>query len=312
VPSNNRLSPLKAVVLAVSALALLLMAFGGTAGATTNSSPDNGTGISSTQNNSDQGGYTQTPGAAGGGAARTPTVPTAPRSPRAPGTPSSAAGGSGALTVNVNGLSKPSSSIVIILGLTLLSVAPALLVMLTSFSRIIIVLSLTRNALGLQSIPPNQVLVGLALFLSLFVMAPVVSKIDHRAVQPYLAGKITVEQAYTAGEAPLKDWMLAQTSSDDLALFVQQSHLHPAAPKDVPMVDVVPAFVLSEIKSGFTIGFIIFIPFLVIDLIVSSTLMSMGMMMLPPTLVSLPFKMLLFVMVDGWALVVKTLLSSFH
>jgi flagellar biosynthetic protein FliP len=221
----------------------------------------------------------------------------------------------GGASVQVNlgkSLSKPSNSVVIIIVLTLLSVAPALLVMLTSFTRIIIVLSLARNALGLQSIPPNQVLAGLALFLSLFIMSPVISQVNKQAVQPYMAGKITPQQAYTAGEQPLRTWMLKQTSKPDLALFVEQNKEKPASAKAVPMVDVVPAFILSEIKTGFTIGFIIFIPFLVIDLIVSSTLMSMGMMMLPPSLVSLPFKLLLFVMVDGWALIVKSLLVSFH
>jgi flagellar biosynthetic protein FliP len=189
-------------------------------------------------------------------------------------------------------------------------VAPSLLILLTSFTRIIIVLSLTRQALGLQNVPPNQLLAGLALFLSLFVMSPVIAKVNTEAVQPYLAGKITAEQAYTDAQAPLKSWMLKQTQADDLALFEKGGK--PTSPASLPMSAVVPAFGLSEMRSAFIIGFVIFVPFLVIDLVVSSTLMSLGMMMLPPSLVSLPFKLLLFVLVDGWALVVQSLLASFH
>lgn len=243
----------------------------------------------------------------------TSQAPTAPQAPSAPSPASSSqdnAGGS--VSVNLGGnLGKPSTSITIIIALTLLAVAPALLMLLTSFTRIIIVLSLTRQALGLQNVPPNQVLAGLALFLTLFIMAPVVSQVDKQAVQPYLAGKITASQAYTDAEAPIKTWMLKQTQADDLALF-ETGKQKPASPASMPMSAVVPAFALSEMRTAFIIGFVIFVPFLVIDLVVSSTLMSLGMMMLPPTLVSLPFKLLLFVMVNGWALVVQSLLSSFH
>ncbi len=207
---------------------------------------------------------------------------------------------------------KPNQSVVIILLLTLLAIAPALMVMLTSFTRIVIVLSLTRNALGLTAIPPNQVVIGLALFLSLFVMAPTLTKINDTSLQPLLKGKITYGPAYDRAQKPLREFMLGQTRQSDLALFTAASHAKPAPRDKVQMSALVPAFVLSELKTAFIIGFVIFIPFLIIDLIVSSTLMSMGMFMLPPVLVSLPFKLLLFVMVDGWALIVRSLITSFH
>jgi flagellar biosynthetic protein FliP len=197
--------------------------------------------------------------------------------------------------------------------LSVIAIAPALLMMLTSFTRIVIVLSLVRNALGLQSIPPNQVVVGLALFLSLFVMSPTLSVMNKDALQPLLKGDISQGQAYDRAVKPLRAFMLKQTNKSDLAMFVNSSKgPKPKTPADVSMASLVPAFVLSELKTAFIIGFVIFIPFLVIDLVVSSSLMSMGMFMLPPVLVSLPFKMLLFVMVDGWALVTKSLITSFH
>ncbi|MBW8826841.1 MAG: flagellar type III secretion system pore protein FliP [Acidobacteria bacterium] len=206
----------------------------------------------------------------------------------------------------------PSQSVVIILLLTLLSVAPALLIMLTSFTRVVVVLSLTRNALGLQSIPPNQVVVGLALFLSLFLMAPTLSDMNKNALQPYLKGTKTQSVAFADAQKPLRTFMLKQVRSKELAMFVNASgEKRPARPQDVSMTALIPAFILSELKTAFIIGFIVFVPFLVIDLVVSSSLMSMGMMMLPPVLISLPFKLLLFVMVDGWALVVRSLLASF-
>jgi flagellar biosynthetic protein FliP len=214
-------------------------------------------------------------------------------------------GGTGAGSV-------PSQSVVIILLLTLLGVAPALLIMLTSFTRVVVVLSLTRNALGLQSIPPNQVVVGLALFLSLFLMAPTLTKMNDDALQPYLKGTKTQAVAFADAQKPLKTFMLGQVRSKELAMFVNASGERPARPQDVSMTALIPAFILSELKTAFIIGFIVFVPFLVIDLVVSSSLMSMGMMMLPPVLISLPFKLLLFVMVDGWALVVRSLLASFN
>src|SRR3954447_11629674 len=242
-----------------------------------------------------------------------PAAPPAPATPAAPGTPATPVA-PGAVSINLGStLDKPSESVTIIIALTLISIAPALLMMMTSFTRIVIVLSLTRNALGLQSIPPNQVVVGLSLFLSLFVMGPTLKQMNHDAVQPYLHGKMTQQQAYDTGAKPLRTFMLKQTRKPELAMFVQASKQpQPKNPDSVSMTTLVPAFVLSELKTAFIIGFIIFIPFLVIDLIVSSSLMSMGMMMLPPVLVSLPFKILLFVLVDGWALIVRSLLTSFH
>jgi flagellar biosynthetic protein FliP len=209
--------------------------------------------------------------------------------------------------------SVPSQSIVIILLLTLLSVAPALLIMLTSFTRIVVVLSLTRNALGLQAIPPNQVVVGLALFLSLFMMTPTLKVLNETALQPFMHGEIAQGQALKNAEAPIRKFMMKQTRQGELALFVRAAgDKKPAKPSDVSLTSLIPAYILSELKTAFIIGFIIFVPFLVIDLVVSSSLMSMGMMMLPPVLISLPFKLLLFVMVDGWALVVRALISSFR
>ncbi|MFC5997314.1 flagellar type III secretion system pore protein FliP [Quadrisphaera sp. GCM10027208] len=206
----------------------------------------------------------------------------------------------------------PSQAIIVILGLTLLSLAPALLVLMTSFTRIAIVLSLTRNALGLQAIPPNPVIVGLALFLSLFVMSPVLSEVWSEGLSPFLDGLKDQETAYADGIAPLRDFMLAHVGRDELALFMDASGAErPDTPQDVSMATLVPAFVISELKTAFIIGFIIFIPFLVIDIVVSSTLMSMGMMMLPPVLISLPFKILLFVLVDGWSLIAQSLLNSY-
>ncbi len=211
------------------------------------------------------------------------------------------------------GQGKPSQTITIILLLTVLSIAPALLVLTTAFTKVIVVLSLTRNALGTPTIPPNQVLAGLALFLSLFIMAPVLSDMNDHALQPYLDGKITQSQAYDAGVKPLRTFMLAETRKTELATMTKLSKSEkPANADDVPMTTLIPAFVLSELKSAFIIGFVIFIPFLIIDLVVSSSLMSMGMMMLPPVMISLPFKLLLFVMVDGWDLIATALISSYH
>ncbi|MDQ1499898.1 MAG: flagellar biosynthesis protein FliP [Actinomycetota bacterium] len=211
------------------------------------------------------------------------------------------------------GAGKPSQSLMIIVLITLLSVAPALLIMLTSFTRIVIVLSLTRNALGLHTIPPNQVIVGLAMFLSFFVMSPTFSDINKDAVQPLLHGQKTQAQAYDSAVTPLRTFMLKQTRKGELAMFSSAANggKRPAKPEDVGLAALIPAFILSELKTAFIIGFVVFIPFLVIDIVVSSSLMSMGMMMLPPVFVSLPFKLLLFVMVDGWGLIVRSLLKSF-
>ena len=249
------------------------------------------------------------------GAAPQPAAPAAPVAPAAPAPPAApAASGGASISINPGQLvGQPSQSVLVIIALTLLAVAPALLIMTTSFTRIVIVLSLTRNALGLQSIPPNQVIVGLAMFLSLFVMSPTLGEMNKVGLQPLLHGEKTQGEAFKAATVPLKSFMLAQTRKDELATFVKASGKErPASPEDVPLPTLIPAFILSELKTAFIIGFIVFVPFLVIDLIVSSSLMSMGMMMLPPVLVSLPFKLLLFVMVDGWALVVRSLLTSFR
>jgi flagellar biosynthesis protein FliP len=211
-----------------------------------------------------------------------------------------------------NSLNKPSESILVVLAITLLAIAPSMLILLTGFTRIVIVLGLTRNALGLNTTPPNQVIAGLALFLSLFIMAPTLSQMNKVALQPYLHGKETATQAYRAAEVPLKHWMLKQTGDDELALTTSIDHEHPAHPMNVSLAAIIPAFLLSQLKSAFIIGFVVFVPFLIIDLVVAATLMSMGIVMLPPTLVSLPFKLLLFVMVNGWVLVTHSLVVSFR
>jgi flagellar biosynthesis protein FliP len=250
-----------------------------------------------------------------------PAVPNPTPAPRpnpaaspAPGTSSGAVKSPGSVSVDLDpGVGKPSQTVSIILLLTVLSIAPALLVLCTAFTKVIVVLSLTRNALGTPTIPPNQVLAGLALFLSLFIMAPVLSQMNDQALQPYLKGQISQSQAYDTGVKPLRTFMLKETRKAELATMIQLSKVdRPARPEDVPLTTLIPAFVLSELKSAFIIGFVIFIPFLVIDLVVSSSLMSMGMMMLPPVLISLPFKLLLFVMVDGWDLIAKALVTSYH
>jgi flagellar biosynthesis protein FliP len=205
-----------------------------------------------------------------------------------------------------------SNSVVIILLLTVLSIAPSLLVLCTSFTRIVIVLSLTRNALGIPTVPPQQVVVGLSLFLTLFVMGPTLSEMKEVALDPLLAGEITTGDALDAAQGPLREFLLAHTREGELEMFLDASKTEtPVARDEVPLNALIPAFVLSELKSGFIIGFVIFIPFLIIDLVVSAVLMGLGMMMLPPSFVSLPFKLLLFVMLDGWMLVVGTLLTSY-
>jgi len=197
--------------------------------------------------------------------------------------------------------------------LTILTLAPAILVMVTSFTRIIVVLSFLRQAMGLQSVPPNPVLVGLALFLTFFVMSPVWHSINDNALQPYLAGEMTEEQAWDKGKLPLMAFMLKQTREKDLQLFLDISgEPVPENMSELPLQVVVPSFVISELKTAFQIGFLLYLPFLVLDMVVSSVLMSMGMMMLPPVIISLPFKLILFVLVDGWHLVVGSLVGSFY
>ena len=199
-----------------------------------------------------------------------------------------------------------------LLFLTLLGFIPALLLMTTSFTRIIIVFSILRQALGLQQTPSNQILVGLTIFLTLFIMAPVFERINDDALQPYLKEQISVEQALNAAEQPIRNFMLAQTRESDLELFVRLSkRTDILSAEETPLVILIPAFVTSELKTAFQIGFMIFIPFLIIDLVVASILMAMGMMMLSPLIISLPFKIMLFVLIDGWALIIGTLASSF-
>lgn len=205
-----------------------------------------------------------------------------------------------------------SNSVRIILLITVLSIAPAILVLMTCFTRIIVVLGFVRNALGTQMIPPNQVLIGLALFMTFFIMSPVFSEINQDAFQPFMSGKMTQQEAFKTASEPMKEFMAKHTREKDLALFMNYAKMKaPEKVQDIPLTALVPAFAISELKTAFQMGFMIFIPFLVIDMIVSSILMSMGMMMLPPVMISLPFKILLFILVDGWNLIVKSLLISF-
>lgn len=240
------------------------------------------------------------------------TAPTTPAR-TSPGTaPATPAGPGGSLEIRdgKGGLTQP-VSLVLLLGA--LSLLPGMLIMVTAFTRIVIVMGLTRSALGTQGTPPNQVLIGLSLFLTLFVMGPALSQANDDAVQPYLKREITQAQAFERGMAPFREFMLEQVREQDLALFVELSDA--PAPKnedDVALTTLIPAFVISELRAAFLIGFIIFIPFLVVDLVVSAALSAMGMAMLPPSLISLPFKLLLFVAVDGWHLLVSSLVRSFQ
>ena len=216
------------------------------------------------------------------------------------------------LQVQVNGVGAVSAPLQIVLLLTLLSFVPAALVMMTSFTRIAIVFHFLRQAIGTQEMPSNQMVVGLTLFLTAFIMAPTASRINELAIQPAMAGTIDTTTALDRAAPPLREFMLKQTREADLALFVQLSGMaRPASPQDLPMRVVIPAYAISELKTGFQMGFFIFIPFLLVDLVVSTTLLSMGMLQLPPMMVSLPFKVLLFVMIDGWNLLVGSLVRSF-
>jgi len=204
------------------------------------------------------------------------------------------------------------TTVQLLLLLTVLSIAPSILILMTSFTRIIIVLSFVRTSLATNQMPPTQVLISLALFLTFFIMAPTFSEINDQAIGPLLDGKITEEQAFDRASEPLKEFMSKNTRQKDLMLFLGYAEMErPNSIEDIPLTALVPAYAISELKTAFQIGFMIFVPFLVIDMIVASVLMSMGMMMLPPVMISLPFKILLFVMVDGWYLVVKSLLLSF-
>jgi flagellar biosynthetic protein FliP len=238
-----------------------------------------------------------------------PAAPTAPVEPADPA--DTAPGGP---SVSINGADgTPSTAIVTLIGITLLSVAPALLLMMTSFTKIFVVLAMTRNALALPNIPPNQVLAGLALFLTFFIMAPVLTDVNALAVQPYLNGALDFNGALEAGSGPLQNFMGAHTRQEDIALMTRAAGRdNPADMAAVPLTTLIPAFMISELRAAFIIGFVIFIPFLIIDIVVSAALMSMGMMMLPPVMVSLPFKILLFILVDGWGLVITSLIKSYQ
>ncbi|TDU12347.1 flagellar type III secretion system pore protein FliP [Bacillus subtilis] len=217
--------------------------------------------------------------------------------------------------INIFSSSDPenvSSTVKLLLLLTVFSVAPGILILMTCFTRIVIVLSFVRTSLATQSMPPNQVLIGLALFLTFFIMVPTFSEINKEALTPLMDNKISLDEAYTKAEEPIKEFMSKHTRQKDLALFMNYAKMDkPESLKDIPLTTMVPAFAISELKTAFQIGFMIFIPFLIIDMVVASVLMSMGMMMLPPVMISLPFKILLFVLVDGWYLIVKSLLQSF-
>ena len=240
---------------------------------------------------------------------RMPDVP----GPNGPKGPKGTNGNDTSVTVDLGGLTdKPSTSVTVIVAMTLLSLLPAILLTCTSFTKILVVLGLTRNALGLQQTPPNQVLAGLALFLSLFIMSPVLSSMNDTGVQPYLHGTKTSSQAWHDGIKPLKEFMLDHTDEDELTLLTNVAKRDlPKDREDVSMATLVPSFVLTELKQAFIIGFIVFIPFLVIDIVVSGALMALGMMMMPPVMVSLPFKLLLFVLVGGWGLVIKSVVASY-
>ena len=261
------------------------------------------------------------PAAAPAAAAQAPAAPApaataAPAAATTPAPPSTAGGQSGALTRALGAISgdgRPLSlSLQILLLMSLLTVLPSLLLMMTSFTRILIVLSILRQAIGLQQTPPNQVLVGLSLFLSLFVMKPVIDQVGAQAYTPYGNGQITIEEAVSRSGTVLHAFMIRQTRETDLLTFASMAGVERfPSPEAVPFSILLPAFITSELKTAFQIGFLIFLPFLIIDLVVSSTLMSLGMMMLSPTIVSMPFKLLLFVMVDGWTLTMGSLARSF-
>jgi flagellar biosynthetic protein FliP len=219
------------------------------------------------------------------------------------------------ISLNIGGNAdqgKASTAVQLLFMLTVLSLAPAILMMATSFTRIVIVLSLVRSALGTQQMPSNQIIIGLALFLTFFIMAPVWQQVNEEALKPYYEDRINGDEALALASAPVKNFMLKQTREKDLALFVKLSkEKRPEKPADITLPVLIPAFVISELKTAFQIGFLIFLPFFIIDIVVASILLSMGMMMLPPIMISLPFKLLLFVLVDGWYLIVESLVRSF-
>jgi flagellar biosynthetic protein FliP len=223
----------------------------------------------------------------------------------------------GSFSITVDALHGNGSAVApalqVVLLLTVLALLPAIVVAMTSFTRTIIVLSMLRHAFGMQDTPPNMVLTSLALFLTLFTMAPAISEINTRSIQPLMANSVSLQQAVQGGVEPLRQFMIRQTREKDLALMFEVAHVPvPGSVEEMQTVHLVPAFLLSELKTAFQVGFVIFLPFLLLDLVVAAILMSMGMMMVPPTIISLPLKILMFVLIDGWSLVVRALLGSFH
>ncbi len=250
-----------------------------------------------------------------GGSALAQVPPVAPPAAPEPARPAAPAPPAPSVTLTLGDTDSPDSvalTLKLMLLLTVLTLAPAILVLLTCFTRIIVVFHFLRQAIGTQSTPPNQILLGLALFLTYFVMSPVINQVYSDAFLPLMNNEINYEEAFKSGMAPIREFMLRQTREKDVALFVHLAkEERPTRPEDVPNRVLVPAFVLSELKTAFQIGFLLFVPFLIIDMVVASVLLSMGMMMLPPIMISLPFKILLFVMVDGWYLIVGSLVRSF-
>lgn len=235
---------------------------------------------------------------------------------QAPTTTSSPTAGLPPLTLNIgmDGIGQPKDvdvAIQVLFAITLLSMAPSIVLLMTCFSRIVIVLSFVRNALTLQGAPANQVIIGLSLFLTYFVMEPVWSKVQANALQPYMEKRITSAQAVEEASKPIRSFMLRQTRAKDVELFVELAKIPPTAPEAMPLRVVIPAFIISELRTAFQMGFLIFVPFILIDIVVATVLMSMGMMMMPPATIALPLKILLFVLVDGWSLIVRSLLMSF-
>ena len=220
------------------------------------------------------------------------------------------------ISLEVGKATKPedvSVTLQILFLMTILSLAPALLILTTAFTRIIVVLHFLKQAMGTPQMPPAQVLLGLAMFLTFFVMAPVWNKVNTEALQPYLQNKMTMNDAYDKGVGPLREFMFKQTREEDLALFVKMANLEkPKNRAEIPTYVLIPSFAISELRIGFQIGLVLFVPFLIIDMVVASILMAMGMMMLPPAMISMPFKILLFILVDGWHLVIGSLIASFH
>lgn len=241
-------------------------------------------------------------------------APSAQAQPAAPASPAAASAGPLHLTIGLDGQQKGgdvSVAVQIVILMTLLTLAPSIVLLMTSFTRIVIVLGFVRTALGVPSAPSNQIIIGLSLFLTFFIMGPVFDRMNGQAIQPYLAGKMTSVEALDRATVPLKEFMLKQTRTRDLEYFLELGGFGPTAVKDLSLRVVVPAFVVSELQTSFQMGFLLFLPFLVIDFLVSSVLMALGMMMMPPVAVALPFKLLLFVLVDGWHLVVRALVQSF-